>query len=119
MSARAAGARRRSHARVSSFASVGGGHADREAGAQHFSVRRTTVAGGDRTAIGLHDLTADREAKPPMLAEMFGRSLRVEAFEDRFEILLGDARPFVVDGDDEGAATRLTSQLDDDPRVGR
>ena len=46
------------------FAGVRGGHADGEAGAQYLAVRRTTVACADRTAVGLHDLPADREAKP-------------------------------------------------------
>ena len=45
-----------------------------------------------------------------MLAEMLGRALRIEALEDRFEVLLGNAMAFVVDGDDEGAAARLATR---------
>ena len=52
-----------------------------------------------------------------MLAEMLGRALRIEALEDRFEIVLGNARALVVDGDDERPVARLAAQLDDDARA--
>ena len=50
---------------------------------------------------------------------MLDRTLRVEAFKDRFEILLGNARPLVVDCDHERTAARLAAQLNHDPRTGR
>src|SRR5581483_3338558 len=96
-----------------------GGNADREACAQHAAVGGTPVGGADRAAIGLHDLPADREAEPRVLAEMLGGTLGVEALEDRFEVLLRNAAAFVVDCDDERAAARLAGQFDDDVRIGR
>src|SRR5471030_147137 len=73
---------------------------------------RAAVAGRDRAAISLHDLAADREAEAGVLAEMLGRSFGVEAPEDRFEIVLGNARPLVVDRDHERSIARLARQLD-------
>ena len=75
---------------------------------------RAAVGGRDRAAVGLHDLPADRQAEPRMLAEMLGRPLGVEALEDRFEIVLGNARALVVDGDDERPAARRAAELDHD-----
>ena len=40
--------------------------------------------------------------------------LGVEALEDRFELVLGNARALVVDGDDERSAARLAAELDHD-----
>src|SRR3982074_1023569 len=97
----------------------GGRHANGEAGGQHAAVRSPASGGGERAAVGLHDLPADRQAQPRMLAEMLGRALRVETLEDRFEVVLGDAVAFVVDGDDEGAAARFTAELDHDARAWR
>src|SRR5258708_32198308 len=95
----------------------GGRHANGEARAQHAAVRSAAIGGRDRAAVGLHDLPADRQAQPRMLAEMLGRALRVEALEDRFEVVLGDAVALVVDGDDEGPTARLAAELDHDARA--
>src|SRR5687767_5871603 len=54
-----------------------------------------------------------------MLTEMLGRPLGVEALEDRFEIVLGNARSLVVDGDGERPAARRPAELDHDLRTGR
>src|SRR5262245_42430276 len=54
-----------------------------------------------------------------MLAEMFGRPLGIEAFEDRFEIVLGNARSLGVDADDGRPAARLTAELAHDLRARR
>src|SRR5260370_23935950 len=100
----------------------GGRHANGEARAQQttapwFIGGGAAIGGRDRAAVGLHDLPADRPAQPRMLAQMLGRALRVEALEDRFEVVLGDAVALVVDGDDEGAAARLAAELDHDARA--
>src|SRR6266850_2731293 len=112
------------HGPAPSLALVGGRHANCEARAQHAAAARSVggsppVGGRDRAAVGLHDLPADRQAEPRMLAEMLGRPLRVETLEDRFEVVLGNARALVVDGDDERTAARLAAELDDDARAGR
>src|SRR5262245_9354617 len=107
---------RRWRGRAASLAAVGRRHANGETCAQHPSGGRPPVGGADRPAIGLHDLAANRQSQPRVLAEMLGRALRVEALEDRFQILLGNAGPLVVDGDDERSAARLAAELHDDAR---
>src|SRR5262245_61966261 len=74
------------------------------------------VDGGDRAAISLHDLPADRETETRMLAEMLGRPLGVEALENRLEIVFGNARSLVVDRHDKRPAARFTAELHHDPR---
>src|SRR5260370_13597057 len=77
----------------------GGRHANGEARAQHAAVRSAAIGGRDRAAVGLHDLPADRQAQPRMLAEMLGRAPRVEALEDRFEVVLRESVPLLVSRD--------------------
>src|SRR5258708_23291612 len=61
----------RSHARTlpGALAAVGRRDADGEARAQHAAVGGAAVAGGDRAAIRLQYLPADRKPPPPMRPE--------------------------------------------------
>src|SRR5262249_2271931 len=113
------GAPRTWRARARSRRGIGRRHPDGEARAQDPAIRGVSVGGGDRTSVGLHELPADRQPKPGMLAKMLGRPLRVEALEDRLQVLLGNARTFVLDRDDECTGTRLATELDDEARARR
>ena len=79
---------------------------DGEAGAADLAgLAAHDVLGRQRAAMRLDDLPADRQAEAGILAEgLAGRTVGVEALEDALDALGPDARPIVVDSDDDALA---------------
>src|SRR5258705_8838739 len=84
-----------------------------EGGADDGAAGTAAVLGADDAAMRLDDLLRDRQAEAGMGAEFLARRpLAVEAVEDRRELGIGDARPLVVDGDDDGILVALDGEAD-------
>ena len=67
----------------------------------------------DGAAMRVDDLLGDGEAEPGMGAELFaGRTLAVEALEDRLELVLGDAGAFILDHHHHGIALAPRADMD-------
>src|SRR6266702_5456507 len=87
--------------------------AEDEAGADDGATGAATVLGADDAAMRLDDLPGNRQAEPGMGAEFLTRrALAVEAVEDCHQLGIGDARSFIVDGDDDGAVVALHGERD-------
>ena len=90
-----------------------GRQSDNEAGADQAAIDVAAVLGADAAAMCFDDLLGDGEAEPGMGPEFLaGRTLAVEALEDRFELALGDARPGILDGDHHRIAATLGGDVD-------
>ena len=69
------------------------------------------VLGGQRAAMRLDDLPADRQAEAGILAERLARRpVGVEALEDAVDVVGADARAVVVDGQDDVPCRRATAR---------
>src|SRR5690606_17218157 len=89
-------------ARAAAEASLIGWQGDDEAGAANRAgLAAWNVLGRQRAAMAFHDLPADRQAKPRILAERLAcRAVGVEALEDAFDIVGADAGSIVLDRED-------------------
>src|SRR5260370_36486955 len=68
--------------------------------ADHAAVGTAAILGANGAAMRLDDLLGDGETEAGMGAELLARRpLAVEALEDRFELVLGDARARILDPD--------------------
>src|SRR5690606_13923958 len=89
-------------ARAASETSLIGWQGDDEAGAANLAgLAAWNVLGRQRASMAFHDLPADRQAKPRILAERLAcRAVGVEALENAFDIVGTDARSIVLDRED-------------------
>src|SRR5690606_38029973 len=79
---------------------------DDEASAPHLAgLGAGNILRCQRTAMGLDDLPADRQAQPGVLAERFAsRPVRIEPFEDPLDIVSADAGAVIVHGEQNAGA---------------
>jgi hypothetical protein len=89
---------------------VTGWHAHREDRASDVPIR-----GLNRSAVALHDLFRNRKAKAHVLALRIGWPVREEPIEHAIEMPLWNARPFVLDGEDDFVCE--STQCDRDGRT--
>src|SRR5690606_10117821 len=113
-------------ARAVSETSLIGWQGDDEAGAANLAgLAAWNVLGRQRASMAFHDLPADRQAKPRILAERLAcRAGGVEARENAFGIGGTDARSIVIDGEDveparprPGNGDRAASLRDEGTRI--
>src|SRR5258708_19310809 len=85
--------------------------------ADHAAVGTAAILGANGAAMRLDDLLGHGETEPGMGAHLLApRPLAVEALEDRFELVLGDARARILDRDHHGIAVTPRADVDGRPR---
>src|SRR6266581_8122013 len=89
---------------------------DHEASAEDAALGIPAVLGAHDPMVGLDDLLGDGEAEAAVGAEFLARGpLAIEAVEDRFELTVGNAGAFVLDGDTDEIAVAFGGNPDRAP----